>query len=274
METRFTPSGVRLRLHSEHPGERDWLLLPGGPGIGSESLIELAEAMQVPGRIWLVDLPGDGSNGMAGSIDDPCFAHWPQVFLEAAGMLPGSVAIGHSTGGMYLLSIPELETCLSGLVLVSTAPDASWKPRYVAMTQADPLPAVDASAALYAESPGNERIRDLAVASAPWNFTAEGLAAGRDLLARMPYNFQAVEWSDRYFDDSYTANWWPGTLPVLILGGAEDRIVSQRGWDDPRFTGTNVVRTSVPGAGHFPWIEGPDAVGAAFAAFAARISGG
>ena len=36
-ETRFTPSGVRLRRHSTRPGGLNWLLLPGGPGIGSES---------------------------------------------------------------------------------------------------------------------------------------------------------------------------------------------------------------------------------------------
>ncbi|EUA07894.1 hypothetical protein I545_6382 [Mycobacterium kansasii 662] len=40
----------------------NWLFLPGGPGIGSESLHELVDTVDVPGCSWMVDLPGDGSN--------------------------------------------------------------------------------------------------------------------------------------------------------------------------------------------------------------------
>lgn len=80
METRYTPSGVRLRKHSVRDGELNWLLLPGGPGIGSESLHELADAMEVPGTIWLVDLPGDGSNADP-ERGDP-FHSWPGVLVE------------------------------------------------------------------------------------------------------------------------------------------------------------------------------------------------
>lgn len=43
----FTPSGVRLRRHSLRAGAINWLLLPGGPGIGSERLVELAST--IPG---------------------------------------------------------------------------------------------------------------------------------------------------------------------------------------------------------------------------------
>jgi hypothetical protein len=67
---RYTPAGVRLRLRSSSAGGLNWLLLPGGPGIGSESSIELAGAMQVPGSIWLVDLPGEGSN-ISSAESDP-----------------------------------------------------------------------------------------------------------------------------------------------------------------------------------------------------------
>jgi len=131
----FTPSGVRLRRHSQRPGPLNWLLLPGGPGIGSESLQELADALDVPGAVWFVDLPGDGSNrAPPGAKADP-FADWPQVVLEAAEALPSVVFAGHSTGGMYLLATPELETQILGLALLDTAPDAAWHPKFVAMTQ-------------------------------------------------------------------------------------------------------------------------------------------
>jgi len=274
---RFTPSGVRLGRHAHRPGipgEEDvnWLLLPGGPGIGSESLVELADAMDVAGAIWLVDLPGDGSNRTPpGAGPDP-FAAWPQVVAEAAQALPNVVFAGHSTGGMYLLATPALEQHIRGLVLLDTAPDAGWHPRFVEMTVHHPLPAVAAASARYEQDRRDENIAAIAVASAEWNFTAQGLAAGRDLLARMPYNSAAVDWSDRHFDHVYRAAWWPREIPVMVVAGADDRIVWQGGWQDDRFHGANATFETIANAGHFPWIENPAEVAAAFSRFAKTIA--
>jgi len=142
---------------------------------------------------------------------------------------------------MYLLDTPELAPLIEGLALLDTAPDASWHPRFVEMTLASPLPEVTIATAVYEADRRDENIAAIAVASAPWNFTPAGLDAGRALLARMPYNSAAVDWSDAHFDHSYVARWWPDTLPVLRLAGAEDRIVRQGGWDEPRFHGPNVI---------------------------------
>lgn len=87
----------------------------------------------------------------------------------------------------------------------------------------------------------------------------------------MPYNYRAVDWSDRAFDDSYVHKWWPRSLPTLILSGAQDRIVLQTLWDGPRFQGPNVLRRIVEDAAHFPWIERPDEVRAVFREFGAII---
>jgi pimeloyl-ACP methyl ester carboxylesterase len=88
----------------------------------------------------------------------------------------------------------------------------------------------------------------------------------------MPYNGQAVAWSDEHFDHTYLAKWFPERLPTLIVSGGEDRIVSQRLWDDERFEGEHVLRRRIDGGGHFNWIERPDAVRAAFTDFAHRIT--
>jgi len=269
METRYTPSGVRMRLHTSRPGPLNWLLLPDGPGIGSESLQELADALDVPGSVWLVDLPGDGSNTDAGH-EDP-FAAWPQVLLEAAQAVPNAVYAGHSTGGMYLLATPALQGHIRGLVLLDTAPDCRWHAEYLEMTRRHSLPGFDEAIAAYGDDPSIENLRALAVASAEWNFTQAGLSAGRDLLSRMPYNSAAVEWSDAHFDHVYRAQWWPTNIPVLRLYGDSDRIVSQRAWQDARFETPNLIARAIPGAGHFPWIENPQAVAAAFREFATRL---
>lgn len=221
----------------------------------------------------MVDLPGDGSNRAPPGAPDDVFSVWPGAVVEAARALPDPVFVGHSTGGMYLLDTPELAPLLKGLALVDTAPDALWHPRFVAMTQAFPLPEVDAAAAVYEADPCDANIVALVVASTPWNFTPAGVGAGRELLARMPYCSAAVSWSDEHFDQTYRARWWPEAMPVLRISGEEDRIVWQGGWAVPRFQTANVIERTIPGAGHFPWIENPAAVRAAFAQLAKRIAG-
>jgi len=269
VETRLTPSRVRMRRHSTREGDLNWLLLPGGPGIGSESLHELADAMDVPGSIWLVDLPGDGSHtdhGLANPFDA-----WPQVLLEAAQAVPNAVFAGHSTGGMYLLATPALRDHVRGIALLDTAPNHDWHAGYVQMTIDDPLPRFNEAAAIYEGNKTFDNLTTLVVESAEWNFEPGSVEAGRALLSRMPYNAAAVDWSDANFDHTYTARWFPTDIPVLRLWGDNDRIVSQAAWDDPRYQTPNVLARSIPGAGHFPWIENPAAVTAAFRDFAARI---
>src|SRR4051812_23731539 len=77
-----------------------------------------------------------------------------------------------------------VEAHIVGLVLLSTAPDASWLPRFVEMTGRYPLSAVATATAVYERAPINAHLCDLAVASAEWNFTEAGLDTGRALLAR------------------------------------------------------------------------------------------
>lgn len=267
----WTPSGVRMRLHRRSQGDANWLFLPGGPGIGSESLQELVDAVAVSGSSWLVDLPGDGSNTDApGAPADP-YRLWPQVLLEAAQAVDHPVYVGHSTGGEYLLVTPALARVLEGLVLVSTAPDASWMPVYEEMTTRKPLPGVERAAARYDSEPTDEHLRELAVQSTPWNFLADSVTAGAEMLRRMPYNLGAVQWSAKHFDRDYRLAWWPTTLPTLIVSGSADRIVTQALWQPKRFHTDNVIWRVVPEAGHFPWIEQPDAVRDAFAELARRI---
>lgn len=267
----FTPSGVRLRRRAVRPGEINWLFLPGGPGIGSDSLHELMDGLEVPGALWGVDLPYDGSNVSPRGASGEPYHDWPAVLVEAARALPNVVFVGHSTGGMYLLSTPELENLILGLVLVSTAPDSSWHPRFVEMTRRHPLPEVERTNALYEAEPTIERLRDVAVASGEWNFAPRYVEAGRELLSRMPYNPAAVAWSDQHFDHIYRAKWWPITLPTLILSGGGDRIVDQSLWNDDVYRTPNVCHRIVPGGAHFLWIEEPEAVRTAFDELAARI---
>ncbi|MFE4634473.1 alpha/beta fold hydrolase [Streptomyces sp. NPDC056773] len=272
-QERWTRSGVRLRAVSRRAGRWNWLFVPGGPGLGSESVRGLAEAADVPGTVWLVDLPGEGSNRGLPQIPEHPYAQWPGVLAEAAGALDDVVMVGHSTGGMFLLSVPELEDRIAGMALVSSAPHAGWRTAFGQWAEAHPLPAVEDAATAYARHPGDETLRALTLAAADWNFTPGALAAGRAALKELPYCHDAAAWADAHFDDGYEARWKPGAeLPTLIVSGAEDRVVDQSLWQaDPAFDHPHVLRYVIDGAGHFPWIENPQAVGAAFTALVSLL---
>jgi pimeloyl-ACP methyl ester carboxylesterase len=146
-------------------------------------------------------------------------------------------------------------------------------PVFEERTRTEPLEAVQRAERAHELQPGNDTLRDIAVASAPWNFTSAGIDTGTELLGRMPYNLAAVEWSARSFDTTYRASWWPSELPTLIVSGDEDRIVVQHLWDDARFAGPHVLHRHIPEAAHWPWIENPAAVAAAFDELLERLEG-
>ncbi|MEV5106532.1 alpha/beta fold hydrolase [Streptomyces massasporeus] len=273
---RWTRSGVRLRRGPQRDGPWNWLFVPGGPGLGAESVAGLAQAVEVPGTTWLVDLPGDGSNRGVPQVPARPYDQWPNVLAEAARQLDDVVMVGHSTGGMFMLSCPELEESLSGMALVSSAPDAAWRHTFAQWAEAHPVTGLAEAAGTYGNDPNDATLRLLTLAAAEWNFTPEGLAAGRALLDGLPYCHDAVAWADAHFDATYQARWKPHSgLPTLIVSGAADHVVDQRLWrDDPAFGRPHVLRRTIEGAAHFPWVENPRAVRAAFAELTASLSRG
>ncbi|WP_406209476.1 alpha/beta hydrolase [Kitasatospora sp. NBC_01560] len=272
---RWTASGVRLRRVAVSEGRWNWLFVPGGPGLGSESVAGLARAARVPGTVWLVDLPGDGSN-RGPEVPDRPYERWPDVLAEAAGALDEVVMVGHSTGGMFMLAVPELAGRLAGAVLVSSAPHAGWRPAFARWAEARPIPGLDALAGEYGRNPNDDTLRALTLAAAAWNFTPGGLAAGRAVLEGLAYCHDAVAWADAHFDETYRARWRPqdSGVPTLIVSGAEDHVVDQGLWrDEVTVDRPHVLRRTIGGAGHFPWIEQPEAVRAAFADLTALLDG-
>ncbi|MGW1894421.1 alpha/beta fold hydrolase [Streptomyces sp. NPDC002004] len=260
---------------SEGAGRRNWLFVPGGPGLGSESVLALASAAGVPGTVWLVDLPGDGSNRGVPQVPHTPYEGWPGVLVEAVQELDEVVMVGHSTGGMYMLSVPALEERLAGMVLVSSAPHADWRQAFARWATEHPIPAVDRAAQDYAADPNDRTLRALTLAAAPWNFTPHGLAGGRAVLEGLTYCHEAVAWSDLHFDESYRARWKPRTLPTLIISGAQDHVVDQSTWrTDPDFHRPHILRRTVDDGGHFPWIENPTAVRTAFTDLVDLLDGG
>lgn len=82
----WTSLKTRLQFIKSTPGSNfNWLFLPGGPGLGSESLSSLTNKLKLPGTMWHVDLPGDGSNTT--SHDKKYFSNWSLALLECVSTL-------------------------------------------------------------------------------------------------------------------------------------------------------------------------------------------
>lgn len=219
----WTHLKARLRLISSTAGANfNWLFLPGGPGLGSESLQTLTRILTLPGKTWHVDLPGDGSNHT--SNDTESFSQWSQALVEVVDTLNNVILVAHSTGGMYVLATPKLEKKILGLILMDSAPNASWQNELVRYIQFHPTKETKKFQEQYFKKPSNLLLKKITLASAPYAFTKKGLQAGVLLLKKLPFNYKTYEWSAKYFDPKYKARWIPKNLPTLILAGEKDRI--------------------------------------------------
>src|SRR5258708_26094 len=122
----WTKSKARLKqVRTDHTKNYNWLFLPGGPGLGSESLSSLTEILHLPGASWNVEFRGDGSNTT--EDDEKSFANRSQAIIEATCAVENVILVAHSSGGMFALATPELERNLKGFVLMDSAPHADWQ---------------------------------------------------------------------------------------------------------------------------------------------------
>ena len=55
----------------------NWLFFPGGPGADSSYLSSLTDLLDLPGNVWLIDLPGNGSNFISEEYD---FDQWMNLY--------------------------------------------------------------------------------------------------------------------------------------------------------------------------------------------------
>lgn len=264
-----TTSNARLQFVRSTNENRHFLFLPGGPGLGSESLIPLINILSLPGTIWRLDLPGDGSNTTDNNY--AAFSHWQAALIEAVSAFEHVILVAHSSGGMFALSTPEIESQIDGLILLSSAPDASWQKAFDKTLSDFPLPELEILVKLY--PPGNELLKKLTIASAPYFLTEKSMLEGIKMLQSMPYNYEAFQWSAEHFDQTYRAKWIPQKIPTLILGGDKDLITPQTLFKESKlFQRDNIKIETIKNAGHFPWLDDPKAVVSAFREYLRALS--
>ena len=170
----WTSLKARLNFIKSNNGQPyNWLFLPGGPGLGSESLTNLVNELELPGTMWYLDLPGDGSNIL--DIDHYSLKLWADALIEACSALDNVIMVAHSTGGMFVLAVPELKTILKGLILMDSAPDSSWQDGFSNYCSQHLLQSIESAQKRYNQHPTNENLKKLTIASLPYLFTASGI---------------------------------------------------------------------------------------------------
>lgn len=263
----WTKSKARLQFLYSNPGKNyNWLFLPGGPGIGSESLNGLTEILHLPGNVWHVDFPGDGSNTTEDDIES--FTHWQQALIEVTHALPTVILVAHSSGGMFTLATPALEEILVGLVLMDSAPNASWQQIYTQYVNENPLIEVEKLQALYDKDPSNETLKKLTIACAPYFSTKISFQKTISLLESLPFNYKTHVWAAKHFDQTYQAKWIPKKMPTLIFAGDQDHITPHKLFTESKeFKRDNILIREIKNASHFPWLDNPVQVKQAFEAF-------
>lgn len=263
----WTKSKARLQLARANPGKNyNWLFLPGGPGLGSESLRGLIDILNLPGNVWNLDLSGDGSN--ITENDAEYFAQWRKALIEATSALPNVILVAHSSGGMFALSTPALEKNIIGLVLMGSAPNTSWQAHFAEYVKEHPLPETEKLQTLYEKIPSNETLKKLTITSAPYISTNSSFQQIVSLLEHLPFNYKTHSWAEKNFHDTYQAKWIPKALPTLIFSGDQDHITPLKLFtEEESFKRNNILIQEIKDASHFPWYDNPTQIKKIFEKF-------
>jgi len=99
---KYTKYGYRVNRISEG-SDYNWLFLPGGPGLGSEYLLEFCKNLQLPGNILLLDFPMDGTN-KNGELG---IKYWQDGLIDLLKTYANPILVTHSFSGMFVLNMLE-----------------------------------------------------------------------------------------------------------------------------------------------------------------------
>lgn len=263
---------VRYELYQTNAGKNyNWLFFPGGPGGDSSYLRSLIDELQLPGNVWLIDFPGNGSNVSSAYSDN--FDRWFDLFPRIVTQFENPIVVGHSFGGMLPLLYPELEKSLKGCVILNSSP-ALWLEEAVAYAKQFQLPDLTSDMTAFTQNPSQETFEVALNACMPYYFPKETLEKGRALLSQVPFQYRAAVWGQmRALEGKLLAKWIPQQVPTLIIGAKYDCICPFSLFKkDQRFHRENIKLLFIEDGGHCPWIENPAAMNKAFEEFSTNLS--
>lgn len=263
----YTKYGYRVN-ELKKGSEYTWIFLPGGPGLGSEYLIDFCLKLALPGRLLVVDFPKDGTNP-EGTLD---VTSWNEGLIDLMQTYPGSIIVTHSFSGMFCLNLPELEQHISGLVLMNTTTRNSFFERINAMQAQFNLPDLILPASEYHLNPSNESYKKFWDTYKYYCFTQEELAEGEKMLPLFAFNNAAYHYAIEHFYPEYQCRWQPRHIPAMTIASENDYICPDDVFiADKRFQTNNIINKLIKQAGHCPWIMQMPKIQECFDEFLTRL---
>ncbi|MBP9752964.1 MAG: alpha/beta hydrolase [Proteobacteria bacterium] len=240
--------------------------MPGGPGCDSSYLQSLLDILVLPGNVWLVDFPGNGSHKVE---KDDC-DNWLDIFIPMIKQFKNPILVGHSFGAQLPLLYPECEDILKGFVIMNSSPKI-WHEEALNFAKEHNLPSFQKELDEFNANPSDETFKHALNACMPYYFPEKTLEKGIKYLMEIPFALAPANWWQNYvFKTSFNAKWIPQKVPTLIIGSELDAmcpfVLYQ---NDSRFD--HIVKKYIEEAGHLPWFEKPEEVKSAFDDFLSRI---
>ena len=246
----FTAHAVKVSNIIPRDGP-NWIVIPGGPGMGPEYVSELFGRLDLKGSIWAFDIMAADRKSLP---DEEIVDGWKRSLSEAARRLKPALIFGHSFGGMLALSTKELEKHIAGLILADSDP-VDW----LKDCAESPIPKSEMEdwGKKLSDAPSDSLYKDYFSAIAPYYFGKEYLQAGRDLIQRNSYSYRTFLTGNNKFFSNYEMAIDVRPIPVFCMAGEHDIItplnIYQR---SSQFREKHDARYfSIPGGGHFPWVE-------------------
>lgn len=265
----FTIGDARLSRVRSGAG-LTWLLIPGGPGMGSEYLRELFLGLGLEGSVWSFDLidPIGQSRDDATVVDG-----WRKSLIESLDRIGPAVVVGHSFGGMLPLSTTGIERRCTALVLLSSAPDRSWEKCVQEAVRKVEAPGSDALEEVFKLDPSADNFKRLAVSWVPYYFAETHADEGRAMLSRNSFQPLVYQIGARWFLPNYRLHADLPAIPAFCVAGEKDMVTPLCLFRDcQKLQAAQVEYFSILGGGHFPWVENPSQVAVALRDIEVKIS--
>jgi pimeloyl-ACP methyl ester carboxylesterase len=264
----YTKQGYRINLISKNPGY-NWLFLPGGPGLGSEYLIEFCNNLKLPGNISLLDFPRDGTNTQ-GELG---IKNWKEGLIDLLKTYSHPILVTHSFSGMLILSMPEIESHLAGLVLMNTTTQNSFFQHVSEMREKHALPDLVPPASQYHLNPSNETYKEFWNTYKYYCFTPEEISLGEKMIPLFAFNNESYHYAIQHFYPTYECRFHPRLIPTMTLASENDFICPPQIFiQDEKFQSQNIINKIINKAGHCPWVMYFDEVQRCFDEFVAKIN--
>ncbi len=234
-----------------------WIFLPGGPGLGSEYFSDFMQELKLPGSLWRIDLPGNGSHRPLMETD-LSLSLWRHALKDALSLFSAPILVAHSFGGMLFQSIEISDDLLKGVVLLSSSPKPFTESVEAAKKKRQ-LPDRTEALQRLMKNPSDEAFKEYCLQVLCYWFNEEHLETGKEFISSIPVHYLPFTWAPQFYR-TFRRRWQPTPkVPTLIATGEEDLLTPLWLFDEPDFNQPWIQKVRIPKGGHFPWIESMEA---------------